>query len=262
MDIGPKAVRSLPHGTLQNRCNEWISTNMTESSTETYLRPGTYIDSDHPQVVEFANFHADGLTDDSAKAVRLYYAVRDRIAYTPYWDFDDREIYKASHCLLTGKGMCQSKSALLAAAARIMGIPARIGFADVINHMSSQKFIDLIGTDIFHWHSYTDLYLDGKWVKATPAFDEDLCGKFSVAPLDFNGTCDSLFQAVNAREEKFMEYVGDHGTFPDTPVERIQADFKTIYGGAFGLPMLEGRSLHDEVEAEKAAPGPDKKTAP
>ena len=220
--------------------------------TEIYLAPADFINSDHPLIIDFVEQHTSDRATDLDNAISLYQATRDEIAYTPYWDFNDPETFRASNCPKTGKGMCQSKAAFLTAGARAAGIPARIGFADVINHMSSQKFLDLLGSNVFRWHAYTDLYLNGKWVKATPAFDAELCKAFNVPPLEFDGLGDSLFQPNNSDDQKFMEYIKDRGTYADLPHSEIIEDFKIHYAGAMtdNEELLEG-SLQDDLEREK-----------
>src|SRR5206468_9271777 len=131
--------------------------------------------------------------DDVSRAVRLYYAVRDGIVYTPYCDFRSRETFRASACLARGAGFCVAKAALLAAAARAAGIPARVGYADVRNHLSTQRMRETMQTDLFIWHGYAELWLDGAWVKATPAFNRQLCERFGLLPLDWDGRTPSLY---------------------------------------------------------------------
>ena len=221
------------------------------TSFEDYLTPAEFVDSNHPAIVEFTktNSHADATQKDNA--ISLYLATRDQVTYTPYWDFNDKETFRASNCLKTGKGMCQSKAALLAAVCRAANIPSRIGFADVINHLSSQKFLDLLGSNVFRWHAYTDLYIDGKWVKATPSFDAELCKAFNVAPLEFNGNEDSLFQPMNENNQQFMEYIADHGTFADLPHAKIIDQFKIHYAGAMAANAEHHTgSLQDDLKQE------------
>jgi transglutaminase-like putative cysteine protease len=130
--------------------------------------------------------------------------------------------------LQAGKGFCVGKSAMLAATARASGIPARPGFADVRNHLTSKKLQEKVG-DTFYWHSYTELYIDGKWVKCTPAFDAALCERAKIAPLDFDGANDSLFHPFDQAGRRHMEYLQDRGAFADVPFETIMADFKKLY---------------------------------
>ena len=82
-----------------------------------YLKPGSFVDSDHPAVRAFAADHARG-ADTREKAVALYYAVRDGVRYNPFQNFTADEAYRASMCLERHVGWCVSKAALLAASAR------------------------------------------------------------------------------------------------------------------------------------------------
>lgn len=217
---------------------------MTEN-LEIYLTPADYIDSDHPAVIEFAETAVAGIDGPVARAVALYNAVRDDIVYTPYCDFNDPETYRASSCLVGGIGFCQAKAALLAAAARAVGIPARVGYADVQNHLTSPRLRDLMGTDTFAWHGYVELFLEGRWVKSTPAFDTALCQKYAIHALDFDGRNDSLFHPFDTGGRKHMEYKNDRGTFADVPVAAVMADFRRLYPK---LMAAEG-SLHQEAGA-------------
>ena len=197
--------------------------------TETFLEPSEYVDSAAPGIVAFARRTCEGAPDDVTKAVRLYYAIRDGIVYTPYCDFKDPETFRASTCLARGSGFCVAKAALLAAAARASGIPARVGFADVRNHLCTPRLRRLMGTDLFIYHGYAELYLDGKWVKATPAFDLGLCEKFGVRPLEFDGRADSLFHPHDVAGRRHMEYVRDRGPSADVPVAEILEAFQRCY---------------------------------
>ncbi len=197
--------------------------------TETFLEPAEYVDSGAPGIVAFARRVCEGATDDVTKAVRLYYAIRDGIVYTPYVDFTSPETFRASACLARGSGFCVAKAALLAAAARASGIRARVGFADVRNHLTTPRLRQLMGTDVFYYHGYTELYLGGKWVKATPAFDRGLCERFGVRPLDFDGLEDSLFHPHDVAGRRHMEYVRDRGPSADVPVAEILETFNRCY---------------------------------
>ncbi|PWU24803.1 MAG: transglutaminase [Candidatus Rokuibacteriota bacterium] len=213
----------------------------TNEHLDQFLRPAEYIDSDARIVVAFAQQRAAGAADLVARAVTLYYAVRDEIAYTPYCDFRSVETYRASACLARGSGFCVAKSALLAASARVAGIPARVGFADVRNHLASPRLRRLMGTDVFYYHGYAELYLDRTWVKATPVFDRGLCERFGVKPLEFDGRSDSLFQAYDASGRRHMEYLRDHGPSADVPAAVIIETFERHYpalisSGAVGPP--------------------------
>ena len=200
-----------------------------------FLSPGRYIDSDHPAVIAFARQHVKGTTHVEC-AVSLYYAVRDAIRYNPFLDFSQDSAYRGSRCLEAGEGFCIGKAALLAACARVVGIPARVGFADVKNHLTTPRLAEHMGgTDLFVYHGFTELWLEGKWVKATPAFNLDLCRKFRVKPLEFDGRHDSIFHPFDADDRRHMEYVRDRGAYADVPVEEIQRVFREAYPGLYKL---------------------------
>jgi transglutaminase-like putative cysteine protease len=199
-----------------------------------FLQPARFIDSAHPDVVRFSAAHAKG-ANERERAVALYYAVRDGVRYHPFQNFTLDETYRASVCLERGAGWCVPKAALLAACARAAGIPARVGYADVKNHLTTPELTAKMGTDLFVFHGYTELYLEGKWVKATPAFNLTLCTRFRVKPLDFDGTSDSIFHPFDEDNRRHMEYVRERGSFADVPADEIRRAFHETYPSAFNL---------------------------
>jgi transglutaminase-like putative cysteine protease len=142
---------------------------MQETPPTSTLAPTPLIDSDTPAVKAFAAAHTTG-SSDRERAVALYYAVRDGLRYDPYRIDLSPQGMKANTVLANGAGWCVPKAALLAAACRAAGIPARVGFADVRNHLSTARLRQTMQTDLFIWHGYTDIWVDGAWRKATPAF--------------------------------------------------------------------------------------------
>jgi transglutaminase-like putative cysteine protease len=214
-----------------------------------FLAPGRFIDSDAPAIVEFASDSTAGIHDQKQMAATLYGVVRERVLYDPYIDLASPSSYQASKVLALGRGYCVGKAALLAACARAVGIPARVGYADVRNHMSSPRLYALIKTDIFRWHSYTDLYIKDRWVKATPAFNAALCNHLGVNVLDFDGREDSLFQELDrSGNRRHMEYLQDRGTFADVPFETIVNDFLENYPA-----LMSAHGLHGNFESEAIA---------
>ncbi len=199
-----------------------------------YLEPRRYVDSDHPAVIAFARKNAAG-NDPLTRAVSLYYAVRDGIRYNPFLDFSKEETYQASHCIAAGEGFCVGKAALLAACARVDGIPARVGFADVKNHLTTPALRERMGSDLFVYHGFTELFLEGKWVKATPAFNLELCRRFRVKPLEFDGRGDSIFHPFDEENRRHMEYLRDRGSHADVPVAEIMQAFRELYPALYSL---------------------------
>jgi len=196
-----------------------------------YLNPTPIIDSGHAAVADYAAEAVRGCgADPVSMAVRLYYAVRDRIWYDPYLPFYRPEHYLASNVLKKGRAFCVGKAVLLCALGRACDIPTRVGFADVRNHLATKQLLEFLGSDLFVYHGFTEFYLNGKWIKATPAFNIQLCKRHKVIPLEFDGCRDSVFQPYNTENKLFMEYVADHGAFADIPVEEIVAAWKKAYG--------------------------------
>lgn len=194
-----------------------------------YLQSTTYIDSDHPEIQAYATEVIEESDSQLEKAVKLYYAARDGVRYDPYAFGFDGNTFKASNVLAEKKAFCVPKAILLAALCRSQNIPARLGFADVKNHLASDKLIEMMQTDVFAFHGYTDIYLESQWVKATPAFNREMCEKFNVLPLEFNGREDSIFHPFNGEGDKHMEYLKDHGHFPDFPPEALVKSYEEVY---------------------------------
>ena len=226
--------------------------NFTENEHQIYLQPTQFIDSDSPEVIAFAQSTIGDAQTDIEKGVKLYYKVRDLVRYSPYGIGFEPEKYTGKWLLQEKVGFCIQKAILLAAAARAVGLPSRLGFADVRNHLATERLIELMRTDEFIYHGYTELYLKGKWVKATPAFNLALCQKFGVKPLEFDGLEDSIFHPFDVAGNQHMEYIRDHGQFADFPLEKMIQAFKKGYphlypAGGFGWP------LNGDFEREAAA---------
>lgn len=183
---------------------------------QAYLAATPYIDSDSPLVRALADEFSH-IQDAKQRAIAIYYAVRDRFLYDPYSIEMSPKGMSASRVIERGRGFCVSKAILLAAVARAAGIPSRLGFADVQNHLATPRLRELMGTDVFFYHGYTELLIEGRWVKATPAFNIELCEKFRVLPLEFDGETDSIFHPFDADNRRHMEYVADRGQFADLP---------------------------------------------
>ncbi len=193
-----------------------------------FLAPTEFVDSEHPAVRAFAAEHARG-ADERERAVALYYAVRDGFRYDPYRIDLSRAGMRASTVLAAGYGWCVPKAGLLAAACRAAGLPARLGFADVRNHLSTQRMRETMATDIFTWHGFAEIWLEGHWVKATPAFNLSLCERFGLQPLEFDGREDSIYHPFDQSGQRHMEYLQDRGRFDDIPLDALAADFRARY---------------------------------
>lgn len=223
----------------------------SEATEDAFLRPGRFVDSDHPEIVAFAQRVAGGAGDAVAAAVRLYYAVRDEIRYDPYRPYGEEATYRASAVLAQGRGYCVGKAALLAAASRARGIPARLGFADVRNHLATPRLLQLIGSDVFIYHGITELFLGGSWVKATPTFNLSLCEKFGLKALDFDGRNDALLHPFDRRGRAHMEYLKQRGSYADVPLDILMPAMLAAYPRLAELGAGERGDFQQEAAEQR-----------
>jgi transglutaminase-like putative cysteine protease len=186
------------------------------------------------QDISFDAFTAeiDSNQPEKEKAIALYYLVRDAFLYDPYHLDLTHEGLTASKVLSKKRSWCVEKSSVLAACLRKFDIPSRLGYAIVTNHIGVEKLTNYLRRDEIVFHGFVDVYLNGVWVKCTPAFDQRICRVSGVKPLDWDGETDSLFQEFD-QGKKFMEYKHFYGTFNDVPIELMNAEMKAHYPHLF-----------------------------
>ena len=211
-----------------------------------FLQSAIYLDSAHPAVLAFAQAHTESAASPQEKAVQLYYAVRDGWRYDPYTLDFRAEMMTASALLGRKKGHCVEKATLFAAACRAVGIPSRLRFANVRNHIGTARLEEFLGSNLLVFHGMAEVYLDGRWVKATPAFNKELCEHLGVQALEFDGVEDSLFQEYDPQAGRFMEYEHDYGTFDDLPRDLFIQSLRQHYGHLFASDRIEafGMKVH------------------
>lgn len=218
-----------------------------------YMEPTEYFDFDVSEVRDFAYDATRDAATAKDKAIKLFYAVRDSIRYDPYTISMEPALYKASNVLAAKKGFCLPKANLLIACARATGVPAGIGLADVKNHLCTERLRRMMGgKEVFLHHGFAVLYIDGKWVKAAPAFNIELCDRFDVLPTEFDGESHALFQEFDAKGRRHMDYVADHGVWSDFPFDRMAKDFQDFYPAS--VYDSDARAAVDrEIKAEQSA---------
>ncbi len=216
-----------------------------------YLEPTPFVDWESPEVLSFARENAGGSAEPADRAVKLYYAVRDGMRYDPYTLDLTVEGMRASTTLKNRRGWCVTKACLLAACLRAVGVPARLGYADVRNHLSTARMRAVMQTDVFFYHGYTSVYLDGEWLKATPAFNVELCTKFRIRPLEFDGKSDSVYHPFDLDGNRHMEYLRYRGEYADVPLADMIAAFHREYPVPENLTAQEG-DFEKDVDEESA----------
>lgn len=202
------------------------------AEAERYVMPSRFVESDSLEVQGFVTSALRDLpvgATNRDKAIRLFEAVRDDIRYDPYCFALDEDSYRASRIAGAEAAFCVPKAILLAACLRAVGIPAALGFADVRNHLNTPKLQELMGTDLFIYHGYVQLWLGNEAYKVTPAFNMELCERFGVKPLVFDGYHDALFHEFDEQNHRHMEYVNDRGLYFDAPMGEFLVAFKQTY---------------------------------
>ena len=198
--------------------------------TERNLAPTEFIDCDAPTIRQ----RAEQLRQSSARdtAIALFDWVRDNILYDPYSAMAARAEYRASAVLANRRGYCVQKAVLLAAFGRACAIPSRLGFVDVRNHRMPERLARLMGTNLYVFHGYVELWLGERWVKATPAFDRDTTRKAGALLVELDGTNDAMLHPVDPQGHPHIEYVRDRGIYDDLPFEQLQTAIRETYDTA------------------------------
>jgi hypothetical protein len=198
---------------------------------EAYLRDTVFLNFRNERFDDFTS-GINPLLPKKDIGIALYYLVRDAFIYDPYHLDLTCDGLTASNVLGKKRAWCVEKSSVLAACARRFGIPSRLGYAIVTNHIGVDKLKAMLRREEIVFHGFVEMYLNGQWVKCTPAFDERICALTRVTPLEWDGETDSLFQEFE-RGEKFMEYVHFYGVFDDVPVQLMNDEMLKYYPHLF-----------------------------
>jgi transglutaminase-like putative cysteine protease len=210
-----------------------------------YLAPTAFLDFEHPEVERFAREAAGDAGTPRERAARLFLAVRDQVRYDPFAVRMAPECFRASTVVRERAAFCIPKAVLLAAGARRLGIPAAIGLSDVVNHFSTPRLRQAMGgREVFMHHGWAALYIEGRWLKAVPAFNKGLCALMRVPPTEFDGTRDAVLQQYKEDGSVHMEYLRDHGVWSDLPYLRIDTDWSGYYPSS----LWSGRRSRIDVE--------------
>ena len=220
------------------------------SYLEDLCDPTEFLDYTSPVVRDFVRrvVPDPSAGTDIERARALYYAVRDGIRYEVYGADLSRTGLRASSVIHRGMGFCVHKSIVFAAVTRAVGVPSRLLYGDVRNHLASERLIRLIGGNVFHFHALNSVFLGGRWVKATPVFSKLLCRLYGIRPLEFDGVSDSLYHPYDRNGRRHMEFLAWHGEFDDFPYELVVGGIRSAHPKLFesGLTTTGG-SLAAEI---------------
>lgn len=204
---------------------------MTKEEQERYLRSTPILEVNDKSTKELIT-DIDLSKSKKEQAVALYYKVRDGFIYNPYHLDLRPEALKSSTISKKSRAWCVEKSIVMATGLRALGIPSKLGYGIVINHIGVEKLTQALRREEIVFHGYVSAYIDGKWVKSTPAFDPLICKVSGVEPLEWDGEEDALFQAYQG-SQKFMEYTHFYGEFDDVPVDLMNAEMEKYYPHLF-----------------------------
>ncbi len=217
-----------------------------------YLKCTEVIDCDNKAVKTQAQSLTKSLKTDKEKAVALYYFVRDEIKHNAYAPLYDIERYKASVTLKERNGFCQHKAILLIAMARAVGIPARLGFVDVYDHQLSESFKQMIGgINKFPFHGFAELFINGKWVHVSPAYDRATCQRKGFVPVEFDGEHDAKDSPFTKEGKLHIEHIEYHGPYDDLPWDEMK-DYYRKWLTEMGFDYDEMAKKGDQVRQQKS----------
>lgn len=195
-----------------------------------FLEPSESIEANHPRIIELTERIVSGATGVPEKASRLFELVRDQIGYTVHSPFHDISHYRATATIDRGWGFCVQKSIVLVSLCRAADIPARLVFADIVNHRIPDALTEMMGSNLFVHHCYSELHIEGRWLQATPSFDRRLCDKHQFPLVEFDGSQHAILPSLDTAGRPFVEYVNHHGSFADLDLEPMLAHWVEAYG--------------------------------
>ncbi len=171
---------------------------------------------------------------DRDKAIILFNFVRDEIDYKIPDHLLSGDFITASKLLRRGKGNCLQKSLILSALGRAAGIPTRLHFVDIINHIAPPNFVKMWGKKL-NWHCYMEFFIENEWIAANPDYPTTLCAAKGYPVVQFDGIHNAMLPALDLNDHMFIEYTQDHGWFADLP--RLQMHWN--YGKAYIVPFVK-----------------------
>lgn len=202
-----------------------------------------FLDYHHESIQQLVDKLGEFDLSTKDRAIQLYNYVRETWKYSANYINCRPKLFKASAIAERTNAHCIDKSILLASLLRAFQIPARLQFAKVKNHIATEHLEEKFGTNELTPHGMVNLYLNGRWLKVSPAFNSSLCERYNVAPLEFDGENDSIFHEFDRAGNLFMEYLEDYGSFDDLPYEFIVQNLIEHYPN-LEVPMKDYEILH------------------
>ena len=193
-----------------------------------YLLATPLIEAGHPEIEAKAEALTKGETDSAGIARRIFYFIRDEIRYAFSMRYTENS-FRASTVLKARRGFCTMKTILFCALARNRGIPAGIHFYDIVDHRLSERFYELLRTNVFHHHGVAELFLNGRWVQLDATLDRHLSEKDGLSLVEFSSGGDCLLPPMTSDGRQHVEYIEDYGRVSDVSVGEIRSWFQEGY---------------------------------
>ena len=204
----------------------------SEGGLQRYLQPTRLIDSTHPDVAAKAESLRAGAGSAEETVRHLFYFIRDEVRYAFRVKYRE-EAFFASNILKKRFGFCTQKAILFCALARSCGIPAGIHFYDIVDHTLSDKFVEVLQTNVLYHHGIAVLHLNGAWRQYDATLDIHLVKSKGLQPVEFAADTDCLMEAETPAGGKHVEYIRDYGMVADVSTEDIKAWFREGYPHLF-----------------------------
>jgi transglutaminase-like putative cysteine protease len=175
-----------------------------------YLKPSAVADVENEHIQACVNEILTKVTDKNNHkevAIAIHNWVRDNIHFgfnASFWNM------KASDVLSKRRGFCNNQSTLFVTLLRAAGIPARPFFI-AINEKILHGFTSRAGVDGFVDHSFTQVWLDGRWINVDsyildPSLFKASQDKLSQENLDMGyGTVKGGTMEWNGSESAFSQ---------------------------------------------------------
>jgi transglutaminase-like putative cysteine protease len=195
-----------------------------------YLAPSPGVECEDGGIRTLADELTRGKLSSREKAAALFLFARDQVRYVPYAPFESVEDYLGPMVLERGYGFCTQKTSLLVGLCRAAGIPARFRFADLVNHNMPGRLEWVMQSNRMIFHTYAELFVEGRWLKATPSFERSLCEKMGWRLVEFDGTTDAVLPATDLSGRPHIGYVLDRGTDAGIPLQSMLDAWLEGYG--------------------------------
>ena len=195
-----------------------------------FLAPSPGVDCEDGRIRDLSARLTRGLSSSREKAAALFLFARDQVRYVPYAPFESIEDYLGPVVLERGYGFCTQKTSLLVGLCRAAGIPARFRYADLVNHNMPGRLEWVMQSNRMIFHTYAELFVEGKWLKATPSFEHSLCEKMGWRLVEFDGTADAVLPATDLSGRPHIGYLLDRGPDAGIPLQDMLAAWLEGYG--------------------------------